>query len=152
MVAAGLIVVLLSAGGGAAAYLDHRADVKRERERIARVKAAERKAEQERREREEQERAIDRIVVSAHRDSALQLRKAVTKDAQEKYDDGLLEDRATGSQCENTDGNEDDPDADLAEYECLAITDHNGDGTVGGYTYTGRVNYDDGTITWKLGD
>ncbi len=155
-VSATAVLAVAFAGTAVWAVLDKRADDKRERERVARVeaqrKAAAEQAKQEAEEAADAEAAAAKFLKTMRESYVLELRKSITKHAQKAYDDGLLDGRATGSSCDNVDGNESDEDAESAEYECMAITKHNGDGTVSGFSYTGRINYDDGTMTWQIGD
>ena len=64
----------------------------------------------------------------------------------------LLEDRARSTDCENTDGNEDDLEEDSAEYSCIAVTDVDADGSSRGYRFTARIDFEEGSYTWHLGD
>lgn len=150
----GAVVLLLIAAAGWA-VLDKRAGDKRAKEQAARIAAQKKAAEEQAAEEAEaaaaEEAAAEKLLTTLREGYVLELRRSITKHAQKAYDDGLLDGRATGSSCDNTDGNESDEDADSAAYDCMAITKHNGDGTASGYQYTGRINYDDGTMTWQIG-
>ena len=36
-------------------------------------------------------------------------------------------------------------------HECLAVNQSNADGTEEGYRFTGTINFDSGSYTWRLG-
>lgn len=161
-VAVAVVLLALVGGGGAGAALKLRADDRQEqRERAARDRReAAARAERAREEREtaeaeaaqeaadEEERLQRRLRTFTVRE----LRKAVTKDARSRHAEGVLEDRARSTSCENTDGNEDDLAEDSAEYSCIAATETDGDGGSSGYRFTARVDFEEGSFTWRLGD
>lgn len=156
-------VVLASLGGGGTAVaLKVRADDRAEqRERAAadRRRAADRAA----RAREARETAAaaaaqeaadeeERLQRQLRTFTVRELRKAVTKDARGRHAEGVLEDRARSTSCENTDGAEDDLTETSGEYSCIAVTETDGDGGSRGYRFTARVDFEEGSFTWRLGD
>jgi hypothetical protein len=159
---AAVVAVLLVAEIGTGVVLKHQADERTERRE--RAQANLRRLERQTRERRE---AAAAAAAAAEEDAASaeeglqrrlrtvsvrELRKAVTKDAQDKHAEGLLEDRATSTSCENTDGNEDDLEAQSAEYSCIAVTETGPDGSSSGYEFSARIDFEEGSYTWELGD
>ena len=157
------LVVLLVVGGAGTGYAlktqaDQRAEDRaqaKQRERDAERRARERRADAEATAAQEAEDAAaedERLQRRLRTISVRELRKAVTKDARGRHADGVLEDRASSTSCENTDGNEDDLDATTAEYSCIAITETTAAGESRGYRFTARMDFEDGSFTWHLGD
>jgi predicted nucleic acid-binding Zn ribbon protein len=157
-----VVALLLVAGAGTGLVLKQQSDDRAERR--ARAHATAERIERENREREQ---AAGKQRADAEEDAAAEevrlqrklrtitvreLRKAVTKDARDKQADGLLDDRASSTSCENTDGHEDDLDETSAEYSCIAVTDTDDDGSSRGYRFTARVDFEEGSFTWHLGD
>ncbi|MDO9406774.1 hypothetical protein [Patulibacter sp.] len=161
-VVAAFVVLVLLAGGGTALVLQKQADDRMERRERAQ-RNLERIEAQARKRREdaaaskaaaaedaaaEEVRLQRRLRTLTVRD----LRKSVTKDARARAAEGLLEDRARSTDCENTDGNEDDLDETSAAYSCIAVTDVDADGSSRGYRFSARVDFEAGSYTWQLGD
>ena len=161
-VLAAVVLLLVLAGGATGIVLKGQADDRAERRERAQRNLARLEA-QARKQREDaaaaEQAAADEAAAEDTRTqrrlrtfTVRELRKAVTKDARAKAADGLLEDRARSTQCENTDGNEDDLDEASAAYSCIAITDVDADGGSRGYRFTARVDFEEGSFTWHLGD
>jgi hypothetical protein len=159
---AAVVLLLVVAGGATGLALKGQADDRAERRERAQRNLARLEA-QARKQREDAAAAVAAAADEAAAEetrtqrrlrtfTVRELRKAVTKDARAKAADGLLEDRARSTQCENTDGNEDDLDETSAAYSCIAITDVDADGGSRGYRFTARVDFEEGSFTWHLGD
>lgn len=158
---AAVLVLVLVVGGGTGFVLQRQADDRTERreraqralERVqartrqSRADAAATKAAAEEDAAAEELRLQRRLRTLTVRD----LRRSVTKDARAKAAEGLLEDRARSTDCENTDGNEDDLEETSAEYSCIAVTDVDADGSSRGYRFTARVDFEENSYTWRLG-
>lgn len=151
------VLVVVIGGGAIAAVVEagRRAD-QRERERIALVKqradaarerqeAAAAKAAQERED-------SDALEVSMRKLTERELRTSIVKDAQSRFYAGELDDRASHVSCDNTDGHLDDLDSNSGEYSCIAVTNKTADGSSEGYRFSARVDYEEGSYTWHLGD
>lgn len=157
-----LVVLILVGGAGMGVVLKTQADQRAEdrdraaqRERAAERRERERRADAEATAAQEAEDAAaeeERLERRLRTVSVRELRKAVTKDARSRHAEGVLEDRASSTDCENTDGNEDDLDETTAEYSCIAITDTTPAGQSSGYRFTARMDFEDGSFTWHLGD
>ncbi len=81
------------------------------------------------------------------------LQRSVTKDAIEAVNDGLLEGPILRTECTPVGGgNIDDTAQHTGNFECLAVSTVNGDGTMSGYGYAATVNYEDSSYTWRLGN
>ncbi len=155
------LAVILVGGGGTATALKVSADRAEQR----RVEAAERQAAEQRRavaerEREAQEAAeaeaeaqaaMEKVSRDLRRDLVHGLRKSITADARKRVDEGYLDGPIYSTSCENSDGNEPDLDAENGAYECLAVNEKHDGGQVRGYRFTGRVDYEEGSYTWRLG-
>lgn len=162
LVLAAVLAVLLVAGIGTGVVLQQQAEERTERRERARANLRELEQRRERRRavaaaasaaaEEEAASAEEELQRTFRTSSVRELRRSVTKDAQEKQEQGLLEDRATSTSCENTDGNEDDLAEDSAAYSCIAVTEKSADGGSRGYEYSARIDFEDGSYTWELGD
>lgn len=155
----GLVALLLLAGGGSTAVamkVHHDSTVKAEhqrQQRIADAKRAERdRRERERRAEEDRQNALDQIERDSRRDLEKGLRKAITKHARDLVSKGLLDGPILRSECDPVGGGRDDLEAHTGKYDCMAVHTEASDGTMRGYTYTGTINYDTFTYSWKLGD
>lgn len=40
----------------------------------------------------------------------------------------------------------------MLAYSCIAVTEKSADGGSSGYEYTARIDFEDGSYTWELGD
>ncbi|MCW3050540.1 MAG: hypothetical protein JWO74_4824 [Solirubrobacterales bacterium] len=160
-----LAVVILLAGGGVAAAMivQHNNDQKAQRaheavlrrraqerhlEALAKA-AADRAAAAARRGKEEQDAATRGVRRSLVND----LRKAITKDARQRVDEGLLDGPIYGTQCDPIGGgNASNLDARTGRYSCLAYNKKNNDGTISGYGFMATVNFEKFTYQWHLGN
>jgi hypothetical protein len=155
----GLVGLLLLGGGAstaAAMKVHHDNVVKAEHQRQERIAAAKRaehdRRERERRAEEERQNALDEIERDSRRDLEKGLRKAITKHARDLVSKGLLDGPILHTECDPVGGGRDDLDAHTGKYDCLAVHTESSDGTMRGYTYSGTINYDSFTYSWKLGD
>jgi cell division protein FtsB len=153
------IAVLVLAGAGTATAMKISSDKKAERERKAQI--AEEREEQERREEaaaraEEEEReaqeALDDIERDARKDLEKGLRKSIKEDAEEKVAEGLLDGPVLSVSCDPVGGGRDDLTSRTGKYDCLAVTEISGSGTMRGYSYHGTINYKKFSWSWGLGD
>lgn len=148
-------------GGGTATALKVSADRAEERRQAeADRRATEQRQAAAERERQAQEEAdveaeaaaeIERISRKMRTELVHSLRKSITADARKRVGEGYLEGPILSTSCENSDGNETDLDAENGAYECLAANIKHDDGQVEGYRFTGRVDYEGGSYTWRLG-
>lgn len=147
-------LVLLLLGGGAAAALKIRHDnnVEQEGEKQAARDLEERQEREREQEAEEDLQAEqDKSEIRSRRDLVKGLEKAVTKDAKESVDDGLLEGPILLTQCDVLSGELEDLSTEKGRFECLAANVENDDGTIEGYRYSGTIDYDELTYSWRLG-
>jgi hypothetical protein len=158
LVIAALVVVIVGGGASTAVAMkvQHDNAVKAEHQRQERI-AQQKHEEQQRRERAriaEQRRqdALDEIERESRRGLEKSLRKAITKHARDLVSKGLLDGPILKSVCDPVGGGRDDLEAHTGKYDCMAVHTESGDGTMRGYTYSGTINYDDFSYTWKLGD
>jgi hypothetical protein len=153
-----LLLILAAAGVGTYLKIDHDNRVQAEREEQAeerREAAAER--ERKRQQAAERERAVDaefdRIDRQLRRETVGGLEKAVTEDAQEAVNTGILEGPILRTECDPAPGETPmDLSVSTASYDCLAIYKEDTDGTYTGWTYTADVNFDTGRYSWSLGE
>lgn len=156
VVAAAVAIVILG-GGGTAVALKVSADRAEDRRQADAARKAEEQrqaaAERERQAQEEAEAAeeYERDVRKLRAELVRSLRKSITEDARKRVNEGYLEGPIISTSCENSDGNERDLDAENGAYECLAANIKRDDGQVEGYRFSGRVDYEDGSYTWRLG-
>lgn len=149
-----LVVALLLGAGGAVVALEHAADQRAEdRERAAqerrdREAAAARAAEEE----ADAQEAGDRLARSLRRSTVRDLRRSITKDARERVSEGVLDGPILSTSCENLDGNEEALDEDAGTYDCMAVTEKLSGGRSRGYRFSARVDYEEHSYTWRLGD
>ena len=147
----GLVAVLALGGVAALVVADRRAD-QRERDRIALKKQQAREQQAREAEAEKAAEEFEESMLELREAVERDMRGAITKDAQGRYSDGILDDRASHTSCENVDGNREDLDETSGEYSCIAVTNKTASGSSEGYRFTARVNYEDGSYTWHLGD
>ena len=80
------------------------------------------------------------------------LQDAITKDAKQSANQGLLQSAPTSTTCTPVSGGS---SQNLAEstgtYSCIAAYQTNSDGTSSGYRYTGTINFTTGMTSWHLG-
>lgn len=143
-------VALLAGGTGTAVAVVRRQDaIEQRRAEAADKRAANRAA----REAAEAQQAADDAERSSRRDLVQALEKRITKHAKGLVEDDLLEGPIKYSSCTATGGGStDDLTALTGTFECMAVNEENGDGTVSGYTYSGTAEWETGAISWKLGD
>lgn len=150
VVAAVAIVVL--GGGGTAVALKVSADRAEDRrqEQIAHEAEQRRAAAAEReREQAEADEQYEREVRTYRTNLVRELRKSVTAYARKLVKDGYLSGPIFSTSCENSDGKETDLEAENGAYECLTVHTKHKNGEVQGYAFKGRVNYEDGSHTWR---
>lgn len=156
VVVAAIAIVVLG-GGGTAVALKVSADRAEDRRKAEAAQKAEEQRnaaaarERQQREREEADERYEREVRKYRTALVRELRKSITKDAKERVRDGYLEGPILSTSCENSDGKELDLDAENGAYECLAAVIKRDDGQVEGYRFSGRVDYEDGSHTWRVG-
>lgn len=154
VVVAALAIVVLG-GGGTAVALKVSADRAEDRrqQQIAR-KAEEQRAaaaarERERREQAQADEQYEREVRTYRTNLVRELRKSVTAYARKMVREGYLSGPIFSTACENSDGKETDLEAENGAYECLTVHTKHENGEVQGYAFKGRVNYEDGSHTWR---
>jgi hypothetical protein len=91
--------------------------------------------------------------VSSRQSLETQLQNAITKDATDKADQGLLTNGpAQSTTCTPVSGgSSQNLNQSSGTYSCIAVDQTNSDGTQSGYSYTGTINFDTAEITWQLG-
>ena len=157
LVVAAVAVLLLggTASTAVAMKVQHDNAIKAEHQRQQRI------AKQKREERQRQERAriaeqqrqdaLDQIERDSRNDLEKGLRKAITKDARKLVSSGLLDGPILKAVCDPVGGGRDDLAAHTGRYDCMAVHTEATDGTMRGYTYSGTINYDEFSYSWKLG-
>lgn len=157
-VAAALVVVLLLGGAGGGVALKLAADQRAEdRERAAQERRDREAAEaaaraRAAREEADAQEASDRFERSLRRSTVRDLRRSITKDARERVSEGVLDGPILSTSCENLDGNEEALDEDAGTYDCMAVTEKLSGGRSRGYRFSARVDYEEHSYTWRLGD
>jgi uncharacterized protein HemX len=153
-----LLLLLLAAGVGAYLKIDHDNQVQADRERqeeARRQAAAERQREREQAAQEERELQadLDRIDRQLRRKTVRGLERAVTEDAQDAVNDGILDGPILRTECDPAPGETPmDLSVSTAAYDCLAVYKIDTDGTYTGWTYTANINFDTGRYSWSLGE
>ncbi|MGV1036639.1 MAG: DUF2510 domain-containing protein [Candidatus Nanopelagicales bacterium] len=90
--------------------------------------------------------------VAARKETVAEIEASVTKMAKHDVAIGALQDPVSSTQCSPADGNSlSDLTQTTTKFECLAVTDFNGDGTVSGYTFHALMNWDTGSYTYGIG-
>jgi hypothetical protein len=152
----GVVLLLGGAGGGVALKLaaDQRAEdreraAQQRRDRDAAEAAARARAAREEADAQE---ASDRFERSLRRSTVRDLRRSITKDARERVSEGVLDGPILSTSCENLDGNEEALDEDAGTYDCMAVTEKLSGGRSRGYRFSARVDYEEHSYTWRLGD
>jgi ribosomal protein L40E len=151
-----LLLVLGGAGGAVALKLHHDDVVKHKREVAqARADAKRKAAAEEARRRAAAKRAqaaIDQVKIDERKSMEHDLRAAITKDAQKDIDEGVLDGPAIShTSCNAIAGGSDSLSEPTARYDCLAVNETSSDGTEHGYQFTGTINFNTGSYTWRLG-
>lgn len=157
----GVLSALLLGGAGTAIALkvSHDNELKRERKAVADKRAADAareeaeaaEAERKRVADEDAKAALDRIEIDFRKDLERGLRKEITKTARGLVADGLFDGPILRTSCDPIAGGSESLDEPTGRYECLAVNQENSDGTMEGYRYTGTINYEKGTYSWRAG-
>lgn len=151
----GVIAALVGGlvGAGVIVKVNHDNQVAREhreqqehREQIAQANKEERELLAEEKEEQEVEESLELVELEFEQE---ELEKAITKDATEKTEEGLLEGPILKTECE-PEGGELDPHAAAQHFDCLAVDTVEG-GYSEGYRYEGTYNYAKGVYSWRLG-
>lgn len=156
---AAVVAGILVLGGGTAGIVakvshdDQVAEDKAEAKAAAdRAAAAERAAEKAAQAKKDAQEAEDKLEREIRKIGVQGMRKSITKDAKSRVAEGVLEGPILGTQCDPVGGGSvDNLGAKTTKFECLAINEKNGDGTVSGYTFNATMNWDTGSYTWRLG-
>jgi hypothetical protein len=81
------------------------------------------------------------------------LEASIKKDAAKQVQNGVLDGPVLSASCTALGGGStDDLTAHTGTFTCLAVTEHNSDGTDSGYAFSAVVNWDDESYTWHLGN
>lgn len=149
IVTAVVVVMLLLAGGGTWWKLStdaHTAQV------AAAEEAAEEKAEKERKDRvAKNKRAADSAERAQRADLVTALEASIVEDAKESVTDGLLDGPILSGMCTATGGGSTDDLTSLTgTFECIAVTEEDGD-QYRGYSYSATIDWTDGSYSWRLG-
>ncbi len=146
-----ILLAVLAAAGSAIAIKVHQDNLHAAQRRAAaaRVAAARAAAAQAAAAQQAQQQAE----VTMRQGLETQLEQAITKDAQSDVDQGLL----TSGPILSTNctpisgGSSQDLSQSAGTYSCIAIYSNNPDGTSSGYDYSGTINFNSGSETWRLG-
>ena len=153
-----LVVALLAAGGATAVVLkiNHDNAVKAEKHhKLAAARKAAQAAQQTQQAQHAAQQAEQQIKVDERKGLVDALQNSVTKDAQKDIDNGILNGPSiTKTECTPVGGgNLQDTLADhTGDWSCLAVNQTSPDGTESGYSFSGTINYDSGSYTWRLGN
>ncbi len=143
---AGLAVLLVLGGAGVAVAikLHHDDQVAAQHQRAAAAATARAQAAR---------RAAQAAEVSSRQSLETGLQDAITKDATQKANQGLLFSGApTSTVCTPVSGgSSQDLSKATGTYSCSAEYQTNSDGTSSGYRYTGTINFATGLTSWQLG-
>ncbi len=154
IVSASILLLLIVAGGIAAKVASDNASADRARAAQAIAvedAAAEEEAAQAQAEAETEQANAEAELRKARRSAVRSLQKAVTSDAQENVDSGLLEGPIIRTSCQAVGGGStDDLDESTTKFECLAINEERSGGQSRGYPYDATMNWDEGSYTWQL--
>ena len=154
---AALCIALFGGGASTAVAMKvrHDSQAKAAHQRQEHI-AQQKRAERDRRERariaeQRRQEALDEIERESRRSLEKSLSKAVTKDARDLVSKDLLDGPILKTVCDPVGGGRDDLEAHTGKYDCMAVHTESSDGTMRGYTYSGTINYDDFSYSWKLG-
>lgn len=145
--AVALLIIALATGG----LLKKRHDDQVRADKMAAQEAADRKA------LADAEAAAKEAADNAERTSRAELvselEASITKDANEKIAEGLLDGpRVSETSCNPLGGGStDDLTALTGEFECIAINKTETDGSSSGYRFSGTINYNADSWSWHLG-
>lgn len=159
MIAACLVALLLLGGAGVAVAIKAHHDSQVAAQHRQAVAAAHARAQAAAKARaaaqaeQAAQQAQQAAEVSSRQSAETQLQDAITKDATGKANEGLLiNGPAQSTSCTPVSGG---TSQNLTEstgtYSCIAVDQTNSDGTQSGYSYTGTINFDTGSMTWQLG-
>lgn len=159
-VAAAAVVALLVLGGAGVAVeikVHHDSQVAAQHRRAvaaarARAQAAA-QAQAAQQARQTAQQAQQAAQVSQRQSLESQLQTSITNDATQKANQGVLIDGpALSTTCTPVNGGSSTTlSQSSGTYSCIAVYQYNGDGTSTGYDYTGTINFDTGSLTWRLG-
>jgi hypothetical protein len=161
VLAAGLVLVVVAGGAGAAVAKHshdqkvHRQEVAAERARqVAAAKRREAAAEAARVEGAAKsaaaaKKAENAIARSVRASIVTSIRKSITKDARKDVAEGLLDGPITGTTCQLLSSSS--LSSHTGRYQCIAVNKTSADGTQEGYRFAATANYDTGSYTWHLG-
>ncbi|PWC06069.1 DUF2510 domain-containing protein [Mycetocola zhujimingii] len=122
--------------------------------RAEQVAASEREAEEKERSdaAARAERAADTAERAYRAEIVTALEASIVEDANESVAEGVLEGPILSGYCTATGGGStDDLTALTGTFECIAVTEQNGDQSKG-YAYSATINWSDGSYTWRLGN
>lgn len=149
-------LLVIGVGAGVYAKVQHDQDVREERERAARLAADRREAARKRRERQRQiaaaEARAEAVELELRVDAIKDMQAAISEDARDKVDEGLLDGPILGTTCDARGGSDPtDLEESASEFTCIASTKKSDDGTRSGYRFTATMDWDDGSYSWRLG-
>ena len=144
------LLVLGGAGGALGIKLHHDSQVAAQHRQAA---AAAQARQQQQQQAQQAQQAQQQAEITQRQGLETQLQDAITKDATNKSNQGLLTSGpAQSTSCTPVSGGS---SQNLSEatgtYSCIAIYQTNSDGTQSGYRYSGTINFDTGSMTWQLG-
>ena len=152
-----MLVILAAAAGGTYLKIQHDNKVRSDREeRAERRRKATAEQEEKRRAAAEEDRRfqadLDKLERTVRRGTVKSLEKAITEDAQQSVNDGVLDGPILRTECDPAPGETPmDVSVETSVYDCLAIYKEDTDGTASGWTYTGNINFETGRYSWSLG-
>ena len=148
---AGLAALLVLGGAGAAVAIKvhHDNQVAAQHQRAVAAASAKAQAAEQARQAQQAAQAAE---VAIRQGLETSLQDAITKDAKQSANQGLLQSAPTSTTCTPVSGGS---SQNLAEstgtYSCIAAYQTNSDGTSSGYRYTGTINFTTGMTSWHLG-
>jgi predicted nucleic acid-binding Zn ribbon protein len=153
------LIVVGGAGAGAAIEIKQDNDAKAERQRKAAQaaqvaqdrKEREEEVERERQRERDAQKALDDIEREGRRDLERALKRAISKDAEERVASGVLDGPILKTLCDPVGGGREDLASRTGKYECIAATEFDDDGTYSGYSFHATINYKDFSYSWGLG-
>jgi type II secretory pathway pseudopilin PulG len=99
-------------------------------------------------------RAARQLEIFDRQSLETQLQNSITKDATQKWNQGLLlSGPAQSTTCTPVSGgSSQNLSQSTGTYSCIAVYRTNSDGTQSGYDYAGTINFTTGDYTWQLGN
>jgi type II secretory pathway pseudopilin PulG len=147
----GLLALLVLGGAGAAIAikLHHDSQVAAQHRRaVAAAQARQAAAAQA----QQQQQAQQAAETTQRQTMETSLQNAITKDAQQSVDNGVLTGPILSTSCTPLSGGSSESLSSASgTYTCLAVNKLNPDGTSSGYHYSGTIDFTTGTSTWRLG-